>query len=108
MSKLNLNDLIPIHTKSQPVKTDEIEYFRNDPSILLMNHQDPRHIIAPEYERGGIQTRDFVKNIHGTPLETTIRVPFRHTEQESQPIKPQHIKIFGKDSPFLTYLDLCK
>lgn len=108
MSKQTLNDLTSIHTKSQPVKTDEIDYFRNDPSILLMNHQNPCHIITPEYERGGIQTRDFVKRVHATHLENTIRVPFNHAEKESKPIKPEHIRLIGKDSPFLTYLDSCK
>lgn len=108
MSQNTLDVLIPIHTRSHPVKTDEIEYFRNDPNILLMNHQDPCHIINPEYERGGINTRDFVKRVHGTPLENTIRVPFCHKEKESQSIKPHHIRMMGKDSPFLTYLDSCK
>ena len=108
MSKQTLDSMIPIHTRSKPVRTDEIEYFRNDPSILLMNHQNPCHIINPEYERGGIQTRDFVRRVHGTALENTIRVPFCHTEKEPQPIKPEHIRQLGKDSPFLTYLDSCK
>lgn len=108
MSQNPLDFLIPIHTRSQPIRTDEIEYFRNDPRILLMNHQHPCHIINPEYERGGINTRDFVKRVHGTPLETTIRVPFCHKEKESKQIKPEHIRMLGKDSPFLTYLDSCK
>lgn len=108
MSQNPLDSLIPIHTKSQPIRTDEIEYFRNDPSILLMNHQNVSHIITPEYERGGINTKDFVKRVHGTPLENTIRVPFNHKEKESQPIKPEHIRMLGKDSPFLTYLNSIK
>lgn len=108
MSQNPLDFLVPIHTRSQPVKTDEIEYFRNDPSILLMNHQDVCHIINPEYERGGINTRDFVKRVHGTSLENTIRVPFCHKEKEPERIKPEHIRMLGKDSPFLTYLDSCK
>jgi hypothetical protein len=105
MSQNPLDALIPIHTRSQPIRTDEVEYFRNDPSILLMNHQDPLHIINPEYERGGINTRDFVKRVHGTSLENTIRNPLCNNEKEPQPIKPEHIKMLGKDSPFLTYLD---
>ena len=108
MSQNPLDALIPIHTRSQPIQTDEINYFRNDPSILLINHQNPCHIIAPEYERGGIQTRDFAKRVHGTPLENTIRVPFCHKETEAQPIKPVHMRMLGKDSPFLTYLDALK
>ena len=108
MSQNPSDSLIPIHTRSQPVRTDEIEYFRNDPSILLMNHQDVCHIINPEYERGGINTRDFVKQVHGTPLEKTIRRPFCDTHKEPERIKPEHIRMLGKDSPFLTYLDSCK
>lgn len=108
MSQNSLDSLIPIHTRSQPVRTDEIEYFRNDPSILLMNHQNPCHIITPEYERGGINTRDFVKQVHGTPLEKTIRRPFCDTQKEPERIRPHHIRMLGKDSPFLTYLDSCK
>lgn len=106
MSQNSTDFLIPIYTRSQPVKTDEIDYFRNDPSILLINHQDPRHIINPEYERGGINTRDFVKQVHGTSLGKTIRHPFCDNQKEPERIKPQHIKMLGKDSPFLTYLNL--
>ena len=108
MSQDPLDSLIPIHTRSKPVRTDEIEYFRNDPCILLMNHQNPYHIINPEYERGGINTRDFVRKVHGTSLENTIRVPFCDKEKEPERIRPEHIRMLGKDSPFLTYLDSCK
>ena len=46
-----------------------------------MNPQNPCHIITPEYERGGINTRDFVKQVHGTLLECTIRRPFCDTQK---------------------------
>jgi len=108
MSKNPLDSLLPIHTRTQPIRTDEIEYFRNDPSILLMNHQNPCHIITPEYQRGGINTRDFVKQIQGTSIENTIRRPFCDNQIEPERIRPHHIQMLGKDSPFLTYLSSCK
>lgn len=99
------NFLTPIYSRTQPNKTDEKEYIPIDPFTLLLNHQDPLHIITLEFERGGINTRDFVKRVHGTTLETTVRRPFWHSEKESTPIKPEHIRMLGKDSPFLTYLE---
>ena len=97
--------ILPIHTRSQSIKTDEVEYFRNDPQILLMNHQNVCNIINPEYQRGGIQTRDYVKSICGTNLENTIRVPFSSVEKESAPIKPEYMVQLHKDSPFITYIN---
>lgn len=108
MSKNPLDSLLPIHTRTQPIRTDEIEYFRNDPSILLMNHQNPCHIITPEYQRGGINTREYVKQIQGTSLENTIRRPFCDNQKEPERIRPHYIQMLGKDSPFLTHLSSCK
>lgn len=106
-----LNDthtMLPIHTRTHPIKTDELDYFRNDPQLLLMNHQDVCNIINPEYERGGIQTRDYVKSVYGTNLENTIRVPFSSVHKESYPIKPEYMIQLHKDSPFITYINNCK
>lgn len=106
-----LNDthnMLPIHTRTHPIKTDELDYFRNDPQLLLMNHQNVCNIISPEYERGGIQTRDYVKSVYGTNLQHTIRIPFSSVYTEPAPIKPEYMIQLNKDSPFITYVNNCK
>lgn len=108
MNPNQLDNLIPIYTRSQPIMTDEIKNSRNDPSILLRNHQDVCCIINAEYQRGGIDTRDFAKSVFGTSLGNKIPVPSCNGEREWEKIMPEDFKKLGKDCPMLTYLDSCK
>ena len=97
--------LLPVHSRTEKVKTDEIDYFRYDPDIHLTDVNNFKHIVNPEYQRGGLDTRNHVKDIQGTPLETTVRVPFNHPDTESKPIKPEHLRMLGRDCPALTWLN---
>ena len=97
--------LLPLHSKTEKVKTDEIDYFRYDPNIHLTDVNNFKHIVNPEYQRGGLDTRNYVKDVQGTPIETTIRVPFNHHVTESKPIKPEHVRMLGRDCPALTWLN---
>lgn len=105
---LSNNILLPTFTRLDDNMLDIVDYRRNDPSILLSNHQNPLHIINPQYERGGLNTRDYVKLVYGTPLENTIRVPYNSTNLEPAPIKSSYIKMLGKDSPAEEYKSLLK
>lgn len=105
-SKVPNNFILPTYTRLDDNNLDTIDYERNDPSILLSNPQNPLHIINPEYERGGFNTRDYVKLVYGTPLEYTIRVPFNSTRLEPEPIKSAYLKKLGKDSPAEEYKNL--
>jgi hypothetical protein len=99
--KLNTQDLLPSFTRTRNVKTPYSNYNRTDPSILLTNPQNHKHIVTPELQRGGLNTRDYIKLVHGTSLKDTVQTPY--CNKNIKPIIPEHIQQIGKDSPFLTY-----
>lgn len=103
----NLKFLLPTYTRTESKKPDEIDYNRFH--HLPVNPVDPLHIIFPEHERGGMDTRQYVKSINGTPLEYTVRTPFWHNITESLTIKSEYFITIGKlDSPQITYDNLLK
>lgn len=98
----NLNFLLPTYTRSEPIRRDTLHY--NNFSYLHVDPVNPLHIIFPEYERGGMDTRQYVKSINGTNLEHTVKTALRHNIAESTSIKPEHFIKIGKiDSPLITY-----
>jgi hypothetical protein len=100
----NTDSLLPMFTRSH-VETYSVDYFRNDPNILLVNPQDHQHIIFPDHQRGGLQSRQFAKDVQCTTMNGTIRKPFNDMRTESDQIKFEHIKQLGKDCPYFTYIN---
>jgi hypothetical protein len=95
---------------ADPIRGMEFDFIdRISPDIQLVNFQDPCRVINPEYQRGGINTVNYVKDVFNDPTFcNTIRVPFSSRDSKPKPVAPEAILKFSLESPFLTFKANCK
>lgn len=97
----NTDRLLPLVTSKKDNNGYCQNYNRYDPSILIINPQNVKNIIFPDYNRGGLDSTDYSKQTWGTQYQNTIRFPIN---QQLQPITAESVASTGKDVPMITYL----
>jgi hypothetical protein len=97
----NTDQLLPLVTSKKDNNWYCQTYNRYDPSTLLINPQNIQNIIFPDYNRGGLDSTDYSKQIWGTQYQNTIRFPIN---QQLRSITAESVASTGKDVPMNTYL----